>query len=156
MVFVARTCSFQERRSRPAARVFVLCDFGETQLKPISLPGHRSVNGIISWREGRQLILRLNVLSTELRRILVGLYLPIGNDFNEEDFRLQLTFDDGSNRTMHPAIENGAGKRYALLATVVRSSTQWNANRFDPPKLFASKNDLSQAHPVPTWWLQVL
>lgn len=153
MVRISGTCTFQEARNRPTARIFALCDTGGRRLTPVSLPDHQFIQGVDSTKEGRQIRLRITTLAPRLNRVVLGIYLPVGFDLNE-DYRLQVTFDDNSRRILHPAVPHGEGKRFALLAIAVPTPHGWNVGRMDPPELFGSKAELNVAHPFAEWWLR--
>lgn len=156
MVLVTGECSFQEWRSRTDARLFALCSLGEEQLRPISLPNHTAVPGIACRLNGQYFALKLGDLPPHLTHIFMGLTVPAGHDLSEADYRLQLRFGDSSSRSLHERIVEGAGRRYALLAVVLRTPDgAWNAQRLETPQLFTDKSELSKKYPVPEWWLSI-
>jgi len=152
-----KTCSFREARGKRPAHIFALCDLGQDHLLPVSLPGHESPGsrGIESREDGRLIRVRLAVTAPRLRRVAIGISVPAGHNLGEDDFRLRLIFDDKSARILHPPIQGGAQARYALLASLGLTTHGWSVGRFDPPELFADKQALSAAHPVPDWWVRL-
>lgn len=151
MTTMAGTCRFAEANN--GARVFALCDFEDrTVLVPISVPGDMSVRGIQCSSNSHQLVLRMSYLPGSLRRILVGLTVPLGHHLGEATFVLRLTFDSGATADIAFPRELGTDKRYALLAVIMRENTTWDGRRLRIPEVFTDRPQLGETYNVPSWW----
>ncbi len=152
MVYVSGTFTFQEARGKDA-HIFALCDLGTDVFEPVSAPSHQNVHGVESTLKGRQIRIRSAVLPEGFRRAFIGIYLPTAHSLTDEDYRLQLAYQDGATRTLHPKIENAhPGDRFAVVAILTPSNGEWNAGRLNPPRVFKEKYDLGSGFSVPKWW----
>ena len=151
MTTMAGVCRFTEINDR--ARVFALCDLQDrTQLVPISVAGEQSVRGIKCTRESHLLELRMSYLPTALRRIFIGLSVPIGHHLGEADFGLRVTFDSNGYHDIPLPRAQGEGDRYALIAILRRQGVAWDGRRLRAPETYVDRPALAEVHNVPSWW----